>query len=173
MIEEEDPAAFAAAALSLAEMAEQQLADWQACALDRIKHDPGAPVAADSAKLEWAIRILRAEIARGGDRAVVFWGLRAGFLARQLGYRAIEPDAVTGRKVRAGGTKTRRAREQAGRLARHNVEMFERLADELRRDHPKWGLSAIRDGVVELVRKRHEGIPCSRRTLERLKIPAG
>ena len=100
-----------------------------------------------------------------------YWGVLAGMAAIRAQVRPLEPDVITGRKVRSAGRKTRRILEEEGGLAAQHRETFEALAQEVRQKYPRWGVTAIRDAVVELVQTRYTAVPCSRRTLERLKIP--
>lgn len=86
--------------------------------------------------------------------------------------RPHEQNAVTGRKVRSAARKGKPQREEGNQLAYQHRDLYEHLAKEVHGEHPQWGVTAIRDAVVEIVRKDYDGIPCSRRTLIRLKIPS-
>jgi len=86
--------------------------------------------------------------------------------------RPHERNAVSGRKHHIGARKGKQQREELKQLARQHLDLYERLAKEVQDKQPEWGVTAVRDRVTEIVREKHEGIPCSRRTLARYKIPS-
>jgi hypothetical protein len=95
-----------------------------------------------------------------------------GYTVTRAHVRPHEPNAVTGRKLRSAARKGKPQRMEDGQLASQHRDLYERLAKEVQGEHPLWGVTVVRDEVTKIVKEKHKGIPCSLRTLIRLKIPS-
>ena len=149
-------------ALAFAELAARAVLD---------ETPPGSRRAREAQRALDRARDARLAIRHGNPAAAWLAGLDVGEALALCRVRRVEREVTLARKVRSAGAKTRRVRQEAGGLAAQHRETFEALAREVRQKRPDWGVTAIRDAVVELVQKRYTAVPCSRRTLERLKIP--